>query len=100
LTQIGIDDSYAPLEQPGVLLLCSGDTGFYVNESKNMRQQLDRMLSNENWRKLEPDNIKYIPNDGELSVKYGLKSAIAQRELPFMNCRLLMFDSELPGRSE
>ena len=95
LDRVGMDESFAPLEQPGVYLLCSGDAGFYAGESENMREQIQRVLSNQNWNRLEPDCIRFVPNDGRLSVKYALKSAVAIREHPLLNCRLLIHDSEL-----
>ena len=98
LPQIGIDESLEALEKPGVFLLCSGDLGFYVGEAENMRKRIETMLGNENWSNLEPDSIKYVTNEDSLTGKYALKSALAIRESPLLNCRLLSHDSELPKK--
>ena len=100
LPRIGIDDSYEPLEHPGVFILCAGDVGFYAGESRNMRLRVEQAMSNEYWRGLEPDSIAYVEQDDSLAVKYALKSALAIRENPFLNCRPLMHASELSERPE
>ncbi len=88
-------ESLAGLEQPGVFLLCAENASLYVAESLNMREQIERMLENENWAKLEPNSVKYVPHSENLSGQYALKSALAMREHPLLNCRLLMQSSEL-----
>ena len=87
--------SLAELEQPGVFVLCSGDVGFFAGESDNMRARVEQALANENWNRLEPDSIAYVKNSDTLAMKYGLKAALAKRESPLLNCRLLVHDSEL-----
>jgi len=98
LPQIGINESLESLEKPGVFMLCTEDIGFYAGESENMRERIESTLSNEHWRGLEPDSVKFIPNEENLAVKYALKSALAIRECPVLNCRLLSHDSELPKK--
>lgn len=98
IPQIRIDDGLEQLEFPGVFVLCAGDVGFYAGESENMRVRIEQAMSNEKWRSLEPDSIKFVKKDATLATKYALKSALAQRENPLLNCRLLVNDSELPKR--
>ena len=95
LPRISIDGPLDVLEQPGVFVLCSGDIGFFAGESENMRQRVEQVLGNENWSRLEPDSVAFVENDDNLAVKYGLKAALAKRESPMLNCRLLVHDSEL-----
>ncbi len=59
---------------------------------------VEQLLSNERWRNLEADTIHFVRNDDTLQMRCALKSAIAQREMPLLNCRLLFDDSELPDR--
>lgn len=96
LPRVEIGDSLAPLEKPGVFVLCAGDVGFYAGESENMRVRIDQAMSNQNWRGLEPDSVVFVENGESLATKYALKSALAQRESPLLNCRLLVHESELP----
>ncbi len=95
LPEIDIGGSLEVLEQPGVFLLCADDTGFFAGESDNMRVQVERVLKNDKWASLEPSSVKYVPLGEDLSKQYALKSALAIRECPLLNCRLLLQDSEL-----
>jgi site-specific DNA-methyltransferase (adenine-specific) len=95
LDRIAIGNSLEVLEQPGVFLLCSGDVGFFAGESDNMRLRVEHALDNDNWKRLEPDSVAYVKNGQNLAEKYGLKAALAKRESPLLNCRLLVHDSEL-----
>ena len=95
LPRIPIGSSLEILEQPGVFVLCSGDVGFFAGESDNMRARVEHALDNDNWNRLEPDSVAYVENSDNLAVKYGLKAALAKRESPLLNCRLLVHDSEL-----
>lgn len=96
LKRIAIDGPLDSLEIPGVFVLCAGDVGFYAGETSNMRQRVEQTLSNPRWADLNPDSVAFVPNDGNLSSKYGLKSALVTRESPLLNCRLLNHTSELP----
>ncbi len=96
LPRVGIDGPLNPLEKPGVFVLCAGDIGFYAGESANMRVRIEEALANPNWKGLEPDSVAYVENDGSLATKFALKSALVTREIPLLNCRLLVHDSELP----
>ena len=96
LPRIAIDGPLDALEQPGVFVLCCGDIGFFVGESDNMRRRVEQVLSNANWNRLDADSVAYVvEKDENLAVKYGLKAALAKRENPLLNCRLLVHDSEL-----
>ena len=44
---------------------------------------------------MEPDSVVYVENADNLAMKFGLKAAIAKRESPLLNCRLLVHESEL-----
>ncbi|MBX3423005.1 MAG: site-specific DNA-methyltransferase [Pirellulaceae bacterium] len=98
-TKLGTN-SLGVLEQPGVFLLCADDIGFFAGESDNMRVQIERVLENEKWASLEASSVKYVPLDESLSQQYALKSALAIREHPLLNCRLLMQNTELARKSK
>ena len=98
LKRVGTNESLESLEAPGVFMLCAGDIGFYAGETANMRLRIEEALSNPNWSGLEPDNVAFVPNEGSLSTKYALKSALVMRESPLLNCRLLNHTSELPRK--
>ena len=98
LPQVSMDDSLVELEKPGVFVMYSGDVGIYTGESKNIRARIEQTMTNQNWSGLEPDSIAYVVDDGSLAVKYALKSALAVRENPMLNCRLLIHDTELPRK--
>lgn len=96
LKRIAIDGPLDSLEIPGVFVLCADDVGFYAGETSNMRRRVEQTLSNPRWADLNPDSVAFVPNDGNLSSKYGLKAALVTRESPLLNCRLLNHTSELP----
>lgn len=99
LRRIGIEDCLdSNYEIPGVFLLCSDEIGIYAGESENIRVRVEQVLNNSNWLELEPDSIAVVPNEESHATKYALKSALAQRENPLLNCRLLVHESELPGK--
>ncbi len=83
------------LERPGVFLLSADDIGIFAEESSDMRSQVVRILNNSKWAALEPTSVKYIVCEDGLAERYALKSAVAIRERPFLNCRLLLQPSEL-----
>ena len=95
LPRIAINGPLDALEQPGVFVLCSGDVGFFAGESDNMRERVEQVLGNENWKRLDPDSVAFVENAENLTIKYGLKAALAKRESSMLNCRLLVHDSEL-----
>ena len=96
LPRIRIDDCLEPLEGPGVFVLCAGDVGFYAGESENIRLRVEQAMSNQNWRGLDLDSVAFVECGESLTTKYALKSALATRESPLLNCRLLVHESELP----
>lgn len=95
MDRISVGSSLQAIEHPGVFLLCSGDVGFFAGESDNMRVRVEHALDNYNWNRLEPDSVAYVKNDDNLAIKFALKAALAKRESPLLNCRLLVHDSEL-----
>lgn len=97
LAIVGLDD-LGELEVPGVYLLNAKDRAIYVGESQNMRQRIEQILENSSWQSLELNSVNYVSYDGSQSQLYALKSAIAQREKPFLNCPLLYCDSEFSSR--
>ena len=97
LTELAVGDYSDLPAEPGVLLLCAEGKGVYAAECENMRHRIEVTLdANPYWRSLEPDSIQYHPLEKNLVTRYAFKSAIALREAPPLNCRLLSSDSELP----
>ena len=96
IPRVPLEEKMERLEVPGVFVLNSKDVGFYVGESVNIRRRVEEVLSNDRWRNLEPDTISFVEESEGIQVKFALKSALAQREQPLLNCRLLVDDSELP----
>jgi DNA modification methylase len=96
---VDLNGSLAELEQPGIFLLRANNAAIFADQSANMRTQVERILRNPKWIQLEPNLVKYIPLHDDIAAKYALKSAIVKRELPQLNCRLLLQDSELQRRT-
>lgn len=90
-----VGKSLESLEQPGVFILCTENTSLFASESENMRVQMERILENQNWSRLEPISVKYVALNDSHGRQIALKSALAMRELPLLNCRLFIQDSEL-----
>jgi len=97
LPKASLDGNLSQLERPGVFILQSEQIGFYAGESQNMRARVDMALQNGYWKSLEPDSVSYVELDETLAGRFALKSALALRENPLLNCRLLTHDSELPA---
>ena len=100
LPRIPLNDDLSNLEIPGVFVLSAGDVGFYAGESENIRERVESILENPRWKDLEADSVLYVEEGDDISVKYALKAALAQRMNPLLNCRLLVTGTELPGRAE
>lgn len=95
LPKRAFDGPLEDLERPGVFVLYADDVAFYVGESDNIRARIEQVRGNANWAGLAPDSIAYVENSDGLAEKYGLKAALARRESPLLNCRLLIHSSEL-----
>ena len=96
---LSIDDDMSSFDLPGVYVLRSGESSVYAGETKNIQARIQELLQCEKWSALEIDSVEVIPHNGNLAALYALKAALAIREHPLLNCRLLMYDSELPKRS-
>jgi len=95
LASIKLGNSLGPLDKPGVFVLSSGDAAVFVDEAQNMRVKVEELLANPNWLSLGTDSVSYVECGESQSMRYGLKSALVQREKPLLNVRLLAHDSEL-----
>jgi hypothetical protein len=95
LPAVQIGESTAELNSPGVFLLNSGGVAFYAGEAENMQSRIEQLQSNEQWRNLETSSVSFIKHSHSPASRYALKSALAQRESPLLNCRLLIHEAEL-----
>ena len=66
----------------------------YVGRSQNVRQHCETILENPNWAKLDTDSIGLIV-EPDADQRELIQAALVQQELAFLNCRLLMQESEL-----
>jgi DNA modification methylase len=98
LTWLPLRNSLKPLEQSGVYLLCREGVNIFASESKNMREQIERILENAIWQKFSIDSIRYVPFEGNLAARYALKSVVVSQHLPPLNCRQLIGSAGQPGR--
>jgi hypothetical protein len=78
-------------------MICGEGIVFYAGETRNMRLRVEELMSNPNWKGLEPDSVAYVSGNDNFASLYALKSALVSRENPLLNCRLLSHDSELPA---
>lgn len=97
LKTVAVDESLDNLDTAGAFMLCTEGIGFFAGESKNVKQRVAEMLGNERWSNLAPQSVAYVPLDDSPASRFALKSALAMRENPVLNCRLLIHDSELSG---
>jgi site-specific DNA-methyltransferase (adenine-specific) len=97
IPQVQIEKGLHPIDAPGVFVLCSKQASLFVGESMNMRSSVEQMMGNEKWQALEPDSVMFVEQDPVLADLYALKSALVQRELPVLNCRLWVDSLELPN---
>ena len=92
---VSIENCLDPdFEVPGVYLLCADQMELYAGETENIRQRIEFVLGCAAWMELEPTKVGFIPESSK--DRHGLQSAIAHRENPLLNCRLLQFEEELP----
>jgi len=66
----------------------------YVGQSQNVRQHCETILENPNWAKLATDSIGLIV-EPDAERRELIQAALVQQELAFLNCRLLVQESEL-----
>ena len=85
-----LSESLWHMEFSGVYLLYAGDSAIYVNESNNMRRQIEAILANEHWHKLQIDRVKFVAMEGTQAQRYRVKAMLAQHEGSLMNCPLLI----------
>jgi len=92
---VRLDESLDVLEKPGAFILCAGDVEFFAGQSECIRERVEQVMSNPRWMGLDPDSIRYVPSTENFNSRYALKSALAHRNDPLLNCRLLVHNSEL-----
>jgi hypothetical protein len=90
LPQLWLSESLWHMEFSGVYLLYAGDSAIYVNESNNMRRQIEAILANEHWHKLQVDRVKFVAMEGTQASRYKVKAMLAKHEGSLMNCPLLI----------
>ena len=83
-----------PEQTAGVYVLKVDGAAIYVGQSQDVRQQSETILSNPNWAKLGTDLIGLIA-EPDADQRELIQAALVQQELAFLNCRLLMQESEL-----
>jgi site-specific DNA-methyltransferase (adenine-specific) len=97
LPEIAIGDCRSPeFETPGVFVVCTGKMGIYAGASQNIRAHVEHVLDSANWQGLEPESIRYIKGEDSIAAQSALTSALVRRENPLLNCRLWVYDTELP----
>lgn len=97
LPEIAIGDCRSPeFETPGVFVVSTGKMGIYAGASQNIRAHVEHVLDSANWQGLEPDSIRYIKGEDGIAAQSALTSALVRRENPLLNCRLWVYDTELP----
>lgn len=90
LSSAPVSGSLFQLGFPGVVVLSSGDSPVLVLETENIQQKIEQFLTNENWRRLDLDQVQYVHEEGDAATRWAMKSAIVQQLNPMLNCRLLM----------
>ena len=83
-----------PEQTAGVYTMMVGDAVSYVGESQDVRRHCETILSNPNWAQIGSDSIGLIIEPDAKQRKL-IQAALVQQEQAFLNCRLLMQESEL-----
>ena len=83
-----------PDQTAGVYVMMVDGAASYVGQSQNVRQHCEAILENPNWAKLDTDSIGLIV-EPDADQRELIQTALVQQELAFLNCRLLMQESEL-----
>ena len=83
-----------PEQTAGVYVLRSEDAAVYVGHSRDVRKHCEDLLNKPSWAKLNIDSIGLIA-DPDADQRKLIQVALVQQEHAFLNCRLLMQDSEL-----
>ena len=96
LPEVSLSDNLWHLGFSGVYVLYVGENAIFANESSDMRHQIETILANPQWRKLQIDRVKFFAMEGTLNQRYKVKAMLAQHDRTLMNCSLLVADSEIP----
>jgi hypothetical protein len=78
-----------------VYVLYVGENAIFANESSDMRHQIETILANQEWRKLQIDRVKFFAMEGTPNQRYKVKAMLAQHNRTLMNCSLLVQESEI-----
>jgi DNA modification methylase len=89
LAKAPISGSIFPMGFPGLAAFFAGDRPVLVLETANIQLRIEQLLANENWRRLDLDQVQYVNQEGDVATRWAMKSAIAQQLQPMLNCRLL-----------
>ena len=73
------------LAVPGVYILSSNDGVLLVSESLDMCQQIESILQNEAWQKIQPNEVTFLPTTGDHAERSRVKGILVRRELPLLN---------------
>ena len=88
------------LAVPGVYILSSNEGVLLVSESLDMRQQIESILKNEAWQKIQPSEVTFLPTTGDLAERSRIKGILIRRELPLLNTPDWLGSSPLQDRTE
>ena len=83
-----------PEQTAGVYTMMVGDAVSYVGESQDVRRHCETILNNSNWAQIGSDSIGLIV-EPDADQRKLIQAALVQQEQAFLNCRLLMQESEL-----
>ncbi|MEZ6094607.1 MAG: DNA methyltransferase [Pirellulaceae bacterium] len=92
ITNWNLKDSESRLESPGAFVIYANDVPLYAGESENVAHTLSGLAENPNWQRLAPDRIGLVPDTSNALHRFALKTALAIREQPILNCRMLTQD--------
>lgn len=95
LPEISLNENLWHLEISGVYVLSAGQNAIFVNESNDMRRQIETIQANPQWQKLQIDRVKFVAMEGTPTQRYKVKAMLAQHDRTLMNCSLLVDDSEI-----
>jgi site-specific DNA-methyltransferase (adenine-specific) len=86
LPQLWLNQSPWHLDFPGVYVLFAGECAVYVSQSSCMKQQIEAIMDNDAWRKLQVDRVEFVALNSSQREMDRVQSLLVKHHGAILNC--------------